>query len=136
MKRLTLIIGLLPLLCACGAEIGDDCTYDADCSANMDRNCDSLQPGGYCLIIGCGPDECPDEASCVTFTTPCPTGEGYDDNGEKCTLIEPNRGRPYCMRHCGSEKDCRDGYRCIEPEILSGAIIDFSGNQTKICVPD
>jgi hypothetical protein len=140
MKRLTFIVIsiLIPLFAACKPEIGDECTYDADCSANMDRYCDSSQPGGYCLIIGCGPDECPEEASCVNFTTPCPTGQGYEEDAEpdKCSIIEPNRGRPYCMRHCSGNGDCRSGYRCIEPEILDGAIIDFSGGKTKICVPD
>ena len=135
MKRVNLIFMLLPFLVACHAEIGDDCTYDADCSPNMDRNCDSNQPGGYCLIIGCGPDECPGEASCVEFTTPCPTGQGYGDDSEKCDLIEANRGRTYCLKHCNKDSDCRSRYVCEKPETLHATIIDFSGNETKICVP-
>ena len=134
MKRLTFILLLLPAFCACSADIGDDCTYDADCSADGDRYCDSSQPDGYCLIIGCGPDECPSEASCVNFVTPCPTGEGYED-GTKCSLIESNRGRTYCMKHCKSNSDCRDQYQCAEVVDLSASIIDFSGSYTKICVP-
>lgn len=139
MKRLNLIFLFIPVLFGCAAEIGDECVYDVDCSANMDRNCDSNQPGGYCLIIGCGPDECPEEASCVTFTTPCPTGEGYEGkDNDKCSRIEPNRGRNYCMKHCRANKDCRSGYKCAEPEDedLSASIIDFSGSETKICVPE
>lgn len=160
MKKIFAISALSGLLYACAAEIGDECSYDNECSPNMDRNCDNGQPGGYCLIIGCGPDECPSEASCVEFTTPCPTGEGYDDEtpGEappqsipdagspdggvapvaefdKCRLIEPNRGRTYCLKHCKKQKDCRGNYVCQEVSNLSAAIIDFKGSRTKVCVP-
>lgn len=138
MKRGPTIALILTALCAaCAAEIGDDCQMDADCSPNADRNCDNTQPGGYCLIIGCGPDECPSEASCVEFTTPCPTGDGYDEGAswDKCTLIESNRGRSYCLRHCSSDGGCRGGYECVDAELLSASIVDFKGNHTKICVP-
>lgn len=150
MKRIFTILmlaaGLTP---ACKVEIGDECELDVDCSANMDRYCDRSQPSGYCLIIGCGPGECPGEASCVEFTTPCPTGEGYEDDTDadtdadtetdaewdKCRLIEPNRGRTYCLKHCNKTKDCRGGYQCVDASELSAAIIDLSGKHTKICVP-
>ncbi len=122
---------------SCKNEIGDECELDAECSPNMDRNCDRSQPGGYCLIIGCGPDECPEEASCVEFTTPCPTGEGYEEDAEwnKCGLIEPNRGRTYCLKYCNSDKSCRSGYKCVKASKLSASIIDFTGDRSKICVP-
>ena len=127
---LGLLLGLL--LAACSAEIGDDCSFDADCSQNLDRNCDSSQPGGYCLIIGCAPDECPHEAVCVEYTTPCPIGT----SDESCQRMLPNRGRTYCVKHCKSEGDCRSNYQCIEPEEASAGIIDFDTNRTKICTPD
>ncbi|MCP4678892.1 MAG: hypothetical protein GY854_26070 [Deltaproteobacteria bacterium] len=117
---------------ACARKIGDACEYDVNCSENMDRNCDRSQPGGYCLEIGCGPDECPNEAVCVEFTTPCP--EGMDTN--ECRLIEPNRGRSYCLKHCNSDGGCRKKYFCAEPEEFSAAIIDFDTNKEKICVPE
>jgi hypothetical protein len=120
------------LACACAAEIGDDCSYDIDCSPNLERNCDRSQPGGYCLIIGCAPDECPAEAVCVEFTTPCP--DGIDD--EACRLIEPNRGRTYCLKHCNSEGDCRSRYTCVDPDELYAAITDLDPNGPMICVPD
>ena len=120
------------LAAACAAEIGDDCGYDIDCSPSMDRNCDRSQPGGYCLIIGCTSDECPGEAVCVEFTTPCP--EGTD--GGVCDQIEPNRGRTYCLRHCKSDKGCRSRYSCMVPEDLAATIIDLDPNGEKICVPD
>jgi hypothetical protein len=116
----------------------------------MDRNCDHSQPGGYCLIIGCSPDECPSESLCVEFTTPCPVGEGYGEPGvdigaemaavndagvDKCRIISPNRGRTYCLRHCRKNSDCRSKYQCVEPKILSASILDFDTKRTKICVP-
>ena len=133
MKRFWIIASLF---CAagCAPEIGDECSYDADCSPNLDRNCDRSQPGGYCLIIGCDPDECPSEAVCVEFTTPCPTGTSE----ETCEQIEPNRGRTYCLEHCKSEGDCRSQYTCADPieAGLFAEIIDFDPNGSKICVPD
>ena len=138
MKRtLNIFLLLSAFTAACNAKIGDDCELDVDCSPNMDRNCDNSQPNGYCLVIGCGPDECPGEASCVEFTTPCPAGEGYEDDAEwdKCGLIEANRGRTYCLKHCRSNNHCRGGYECVGVGKLSASIIDFHGDYTKICVP-
>ncbi len=134
MKTLIIIAPVLVLFAGCAKEIGDACQYDVNCSPNMDRNCDRTQPGGYCLIIGCGPDECPGEAVCVEFTTPCPE----DMEPDYCHLIEPNRGRTYCLRHCKSDGDCRKKYECLEPESpnLEAAIIDFETTRDKICVPE
>lgn len=119
-------------LAACEAEIGDSCSYDIDCSSMMDRNCDRSQPGGYCLIIGCDPDGCPGEAVCVEFTTPCPEGTP----AETCEVIEPSRGRAYCLRHCGSDGDCRGAYGCVDPAELQAMIVDLDPSGEKICVPD
>ncbi len=153
MKRIFAHFAILFLVAACNVKIGDECGYDADCSVNMDRNCDNNQPGGYCLIIGCGPAECPEEASCVEFTTPCPMGDGYEqgvadteldagapDGGglwefDKCRVIESNRGRTYCLKHCRSGKDCRGGYVCTTATRMSAGIIDFDDKFTKVCVP-
>ena len=125
-------LSLFPFVTGCIAEIGDECAGDVDCSQNMDRNCDTSQPGGYCLVVTCGPDECPEEAVCVEFTTPCP----LDMEEEDCQLIEPNRGRRFCLRHCRRNSHCRGKYTCIEPEDLSAIIIDFDTNKTKVCVPE
>ena len=132
MRYLVTIALLFSLALGCEDEIGDGCTIDADCSPNMDRNCDRSQPGGYCLIIGCGADECPNEAVCVEFTTPCP----LDMEEENCQLIEPNRGRTYCLKHCKKNSDCRKKYDCITPEEISATILDFETNRSKICVPE
>jgi len=127
-----LSIALAGGLAACEAEIGDSCSYDIDCSVMMERNCDHSQPGGYCLIIGCDPDRCPAEAVCVEFATPCPEGTPEDT----CAIIEPNRGRRYCLRHCGSDKGCRGAYACVDPAELHATIIDIDPRRGRICVPD
>jgi len=141
------IVVLALVVGGCAAEIGDSCSYDVDCSPNMDRNCDRNQPSGYCLILSCDPDTCPSEAVCVEFTTPCP--DGTDE--EICGQIEENRERTYCLRHCTSGKDCRSSYECLLPEgntvdgeatslpVLENAtIVDLDYNPEKewgICVP-
>jgi hypothetical protein len=51
-------------------------------------------------------------------------------------LIEPNRGRTYCLRHCKSEGGCRKRYDCVETAELSAAVIDYDTNRTKVCVPE
>lgn len=136
MRRTTsmplLLIALAGGLAACDSEIGDSCSYDIDCSVMMDRNCDRSQPGGYCLIIGCDPDRCPSEAVCVEFTTPCPEGTSADT----CAIIEPNRGRTYCLKRCSADKHCRGAYACVEPADLNATIIDIKPRSERICVPD
>ena len=131
MRNAILISTFLFLLAGCAAEIGDDCIFDADCSPNLDRTCDHEQPGGYCLVVGCAPNTCPEEASCVEFTTPCP--EGTDELA--CELIEPNRKRTYCLQNCAVDKDCRDAYSCLEPEELYAEIIEPGTTETRICSP-
>lgn len=131
MRNIIFSVFCLVFAAGCNAEIGDECQYDVDCSANMDRNCDRSQPGGYCLIIGCEPDECPGEAVCVEFTSPCPIG--LDE--EACRRIEANRGRTYCLKHCKSKGNCRSNYSCEEPDEVSAAIVDFETQKRKVCVP-
>jgi len=132
MRRTAYATALLLLAGACQAEIGDECDYDIECSSAGDRNCDRGQPDGYCLIIGCDPDSCPEEAVCVEFLTPCPEGTEED----LCRQIEPNRGRSYCLKHCGSGEDCRSGYACTDPYDLYATIIDLAPEGSRICVPD
>ncbi len=84
------------LAAGCSPEIGDECSTNVDCSTAGDRVCDTTAPGGYCTIPDCDPDTCPEEAVCVAW------GEGLSE-------------RTYCVRHCGSDDDCRDGYRCFDP---------------------
>ena len=89
---------------ACAPEIGDDCKTSLDCSVNGDRFCDSSAPGGYCTVIGCDPDTCPDGALCVEWR------------------YEPSRtSESWCMKSCGNGGDCRGGrYACVhegDPEL-------------------
>ena len=131
MRYALLISTFLVLLTGCAAEIGDDCTFDADCSPDLDRTCDAEQPSGYCLVGGCAPNSCPKESSCVEFTSPCPDGTDTD----ACELIEPNRKRTYCLQHCKDDGDCRSEYACTEPAELDAEIIEPDTTQTRICSP-
>lgn len=127
--RPLLLLSALLLAAACGEEIGDECSLSADCSPQGDRFCDISSPGGYCTVIGCDFDSCPDEAVCVRFfsvsdsdRTCDPYSEdesGGEDNctaDELCTLSQTCVPRTaeirYCMKKCESNGDCRDGYEC------------------------
>ncbi len=137
MRRILLYFLLVVLVGACGNEIGDECSYSYDCSPNMERKCDVGQPGGYCLIIGCEPNDCPEEALCVEFITPCPEGTTTDGSGQSgCEQIEPNRTREYCLKHCNSDGDCRSEYICQEVEDMGGTVIDTNTSKSKVCVPN
>lgn len=104
----------------CGAEIGDECTLNTDCSPSGDRICDVSQPGGYCTIEGCDESTCPEEAICVRFFTtflerPC-AGDADCDEGDLCLLegfcAPLSTEHRYCVRRCGTDGACRDGYVC------------------------
>jgi hypothetical protein len=125
---------------ACGKEIGDECSFSSDCSPNGDRACiDATSAGGdgYCTVQGCDFSTCPDEAVCVQFFTgdfnnktcdpgqpasprPDPTMCGDSTNccslDEVCALsghcVPTSSEVRFCMRTCGSDGDCREGYEC------------------------
>jgi len=108
-------------LAACGAEIGDACIVSSDCATDGSRYCDVSQRSGYCTIQGCDYDTCPSEATCIRFFTGSFGNEACMDQTQ-CTLDElcalPGFCAPrsadirYCMRTCGNDGDCRDGYEC------------------------
>ena len=68
------VLRLLPALAAlalapvlgCTPNIGNKCSLSTDCSQLGDRLCDTTQPGGYCTVFNCEPDQCPN-AICVAF---------------------------------------------------------------------
>ena len=95
-------------LVGCGATVGDACTTDADCGdKGFCINNQEFTPGGYCSQ-SCVPgkdDTCPTGSSCVS--------QGYAENVSACFLL------------CGSNDDCRTGYRC------QGG---FRGNPASVCV--
>lgn len=98
--RLALPLGLLLASLGCQKVIGDSCTISSDCSFQGDRFCDTSQPEGYCTIVQCDPDTCPDEAVCVAF----------DAHVSRLT-------RRYCMAGCEADEDCRTPlYRCVRPD--------------------
>lgn len=115
------------LVSACGKEIGDECVIGSDCSANGTRTCDTSQRGGYCTILGCDYNTCPEEAVCARFFTgnfinkPC-AAQAECSLDELCSLeghcVPRNSEVRYCMRTCDSNDDCRDGYECRDLELM------------------
>ena len=83
---LVLLFGVT--LAACGAEIGDECSSNADCGQG--RICDLSSRGGYCTVTPCADESCPEGSACVEF-----------ENEES-----------YCMAICSGNDDCRGGYSC------------------------
>lgn len=139
---LALVIAATTLFAACGKEIGDPCTFSTDCSPNGDRQCDFISAGGYCTIQGCDISTCPDEAVCVQFfhgnfsNVTCdplnepdvcdPTSRTCCSPDELCSVsghcVPRSSEARFCMRKCGSNGDCRDGYECrgLEQMIAHG----------------
>lgn len=146
MKKLVMILFSVFCLVGCQKEIGDECSMDMDCSDDGDRTCDHSQPGGYCVVITCTPDECPSEASCVEFITPSPEFQNSTTDTEETytealyTQLAPNRTRTYCLKKCKKNSDCRGGYHCaLEIELedtLNGFIIDSTFSGLGACVPN
>jgi hypothetical protein len=132
--RLAVVLAALTLA-ACSEKIGDECSLSSDCASDGSRICDSSSPGGYCTILGCNFESCPDEAICVRFFTSTTSNrtcvqatEDFADGTDDCTADEfctlagicAPRGAEvrYCMLACGSDGDCRDGYECRERELM------------------
>ena len=107
--RPLLILVFSALGVACQPKIGDDCQTSVDCSQGEERLCDITQPGGYCTIFNCEPDNCPEESACIAFGAKLSTVPGCAD-GNDLSRLE----RTFCMVTCGSDKDCRGGYVCAD----------------------
>lgn len=126
------LLAALLLGAGCGAEIGDECSTNVDCSPTGERICDVSQQGGYCTIQGCQLRSCPEEAACIAFypttflSVACdPSTEDavqLEDATNDCTADEvclssgvcalATQEQRFCMRKCGSDDDCRSGYEC------------------------
>jgi len=154
LMRYAFVVVLLAI--GCSKEIGDECVVSSDCSSSGDRFCDTSSRGGYCTIQGCDYNTCPDEAVCVRFFTgsfsnkPCDPTVPHDEAGctldELCSLVGSCVPRSaeirFCMRKCGSDGDCRDGYECRdipdmidhggEPVLFPGTIVNES-TAPKFC---
>jgi len=147
-----LLVVALVLAAGCGSEIGDSCILSSDCDPNGERYCDASSKEGYCTIQGCGFDTCPEEAACIRFFTGNFTNRECTTQNQ-CTLDElcsleghcvPRSSEVrYCMKTCGDNGDCRDGYECRdldlmkehggEPVLGPGVVIDSSA--PKFCAP-
>ncbi|MCA9614334.1 MAG: hypothetical protein H6724_01365 [Sandaracinus sp.] len=84
------------VLAGCAPEIGDKCKSSVDCSVNGDRVCDETLPNGYCTVLNCDPDSCPNGARCVEWRG------GFDRTAIRV-----------CMARCSSDNGCRNGYECL-----------------------
>ena len=136
----TLALGVALLLsgltASCTPAIGDRCAVSSDCSIQGNRTCDTSQPNGYCTILGCTANSCPDNAACVVFGASVP-GCAYNDYGA------PSRtGRAMCLKTCSNNSDCRqgEGYVCAplsQPPWDGGppwtAVLDTNTSQ-RVCV--
>ncbi len=93
---------------ACKPQIGDACFQAIECSPDGlgGRICDVSSPEGYCTIVNCVSDSCPEEAACVAFR-----------DGEQS----------FCMAACATAEDCREGYDCLpEDETLGVLFLDLN----------
>jgi hypothetical protein len=114
-------------LSGCTPGIGDKCSLSTDCSVTGTLVCDTSQPNGYCTVLNCTDDSCPNSAVCVMFQATVP-GCAYDD------YQSPSRtGRSFCMAHCSRDSDCRqsEGYTCRDPTVApwNAAILDNNQSQ-------
>lgn len=122
-------------LTACGKDIGDSCVLATDCDPNGTRTCDLSQKEGYCTILGCDFDTCPDNSACIRFfsgdfdnltcnqaTEDQPGGTNDCDLDELCDLeghcVPRSSEVRYCMATCSNNGDCRDGYECRDLELM------------------
>ena len=136
------------LAAGCGKEIGDACVVSSDCDPNGARQCDTVDKEGYCTIQGCDYNTCPSEAACVQFFTGDFNNRTCDPTQAKstssCSLDElcaidghcvPRSSEiRLCMKTCGSDGDCRDGYECRnldkmkahggQPVLSPGLVVD------------
>jgi hypothetical protein len=107
-----------------------------DAGMSLDAGLMSLDAGPLPLCPGVFPQEAGQEALAV-----CPNGPTNDCTAaETCLDVGICAPRTtevrYCMRTCGSNGDCRDGYTC-RPTGVAGAFLlsKTPCAQTSICVP-
>lgn len=121
------LIATLAFAAGCGNEIGDSCSISTDCSPRGDRICDRASPGGYCTVLGCDYDTCPEESVCVRFFPSAVTSQPCASNtdctpDELCTLAGTCAPRTaelrYCMKSCGDNGDCRGKYECRDRDLM------------------
>src|SRR6185437_1220223 len=133
LRRSLVLVALASLAAGCGYQIGQSCIVDTDCSADGTRVCDNSEPNGYCTILGCDYNTCPDNSECVRFFTgsfandPCMYGvaDGECSYDEECSIQNECVPRAaeirYCMATCDNDGDCNDGYECRKFNIAPGS---------------
>lgn len=94
--RFSFVFAFAALFVGCAPEIGDSCKSSIDCSVQGDRICDETLPNGYCTVLNCNPDACPNGARCVEWRG------GFDRTAIRV-----------CMKRCTGSGGCREGYECI-----------------------
>lgn len=132
---------------SCTPEIGSSCVLASDCSTTNDRICDLTQSGGYCTVIGCDADSCPEGSVCVQFfphenqsriCNPDTEDETTDDcnRSETCSLngycVFRSSEIRYCMATCDSEDMCRSNYECRDRDLMrehGGQVLSSDSNQ-------
>jgi len=133
MSRVVFLWGLLvvPTLGGCTPAIGDSCNQSSDCSSQGNRVCDTAQPDGYCTILGCTGNGCPDNAACVMFGTSVSGCAANDyDTPSRVSFV-------LCMKHCSKDSDCRqdEGYACRNPRGLPWDAVILDDNQSQdVCI--
>jgi hypothetical protein len=122
------VLGALVLL-GCTPSVGDSCQLSTDCGSTGQLVCDTSQYGGYCTVVDCLANACPDNAGCINFYPSVP-GCGYDDR------LPSRLAQSFCMATCSSNSDCRAEYVCASP---SGspwfAMIADDNQQELVCLP-
>ncbi|MFO0663245.1 MAG: hypothetical protein U0174_04800 [Polyangiaceae bacterium] len=113
----------------CTPSIGDGCVVSTDCSTRGDRVCDTSQPSGYCTVLGCRADSCPEDAACVLFEARVP---GCGPDGRELSRT----GRSLCVKTCEVSDDCRPGYRCVDPRIVPIHGIRLEAAFGAVCLPE
>jgi hypothetical protein len=79
-----------------GAADGEPCEADSDCAGGTCIRGDGWRDG-YCTTT-----QCQDRTDCA---------RGEDDSEFDNRCYRSQQG-PFCVRMCGSDGDCRDGYEC------------------------
>jgi hypothetical protein len=127
----SIALAALLALCACQPEIGDSCSNASDCSVQEQRTCDTTYPGGYCTVLGCEADTCPEEASCVAF-------QSVISSAPECSTYQarPRLQRTVCMKTCKNDGDCRGGYDCVDlslPNPWAATVVEANVSG-KVCI--
>ena len=104
-------------LAACTPQVGKSCTISTDCSQLGDRLCDTNQPGGYCTIFNCEPDQCP-SSTCVAFNPTLDPSCGVAADGRW-----PRYEQSFCLAPCNSEGDCRNQYDCVDLSVPANQVL-------------